>query len=136
MGETPCQKVIRSYVPMKENEIENINRVLNEGYEITDIIPYLDVRGGGMQGYRRGLFTSSVLIQLTSSQRKTQISFYYIDRDNRLEFVDKINEIIKKENEKGRSMIRIIPGTIIREPTDGGDLGEGTKAFFLFFIDA
>lgn len=136
MIETVCQKVFRSYVPMGKVELESINRVLSEGYEITDIIPYLDMRGGGMQGYRRGLFTSSVLIQLTSSQRKTQVSFYYVDRDNGLLFVDKINEIIKQENEKDRSMIKIIPGTIIREPIDGGDLGKGTKAFFLFFIDA
>lgn len=135
MDEAPCQKILRSHVPMREIDLEMVNRVLSEGYEITDIVPYLDVGGGGMQGYRRGLFTSNLLFQLNPSHRKTQVSFHYVQRDNSLKFVDEINEIIKHENEKERSLIKIIPGTIIREPMDGGDLGEGTRAFFLFFID-
>ena len=134
MDEKACQKVVWSHVPMREIDLEKINQVLSEGYEIVDIIPDLDMSGGGMQGHRRGLFTSNILFQLSRSQRKAQLSFYYVGRDRKLEFVDKINEIIKQENDKERSLIKIIQGTIIREPVDGSDLGEGTKAFFLFFI--
>ena len=71
MDEAFCQKVVWSHVPMRKLDLENVNRVLGEGYEITDIIPYMEESGGGIYGYRRGLFVNSLLFQLAPSQSKT-----------------------------------------------------------------
>ena len=134
MDENPCQKVLWSHVPMKEIDLAQINKCLNEGYEISDIVPYMSESGGAIYVARRGLYITGLLFMLSPSNKKSILYYHGVARDNRLEFVDKINEITKQENEKGRQLYKMFPGTAIVEPMNGNGLGKGTQFFCLLFI--
>ena len=61
MDEIPCQKVIWSHLQMREPDVEQINNVLNEGYEISDVVPYLSESGGAIYDKKRGLYFTGLL---------------------------------------------------------------------------
>jgi len=134
MGEHLCQKVIWSRLQMREADVEQINNILNEGYEISDIVPYMTESGGGIYTIRRGLYISGLLFIFSPSNKKTVLHYHSVTREKGLTFVDKINEIIKQENEMGWVLYRFIPGTAIVEPMNGNGLGKGTHVFCMFFI--
>ena len=134
MDEILCQKVIWSHLQMREADVEQINNVLNEGYEISDVVPYLSESGGAIYDRKRGLYITGLLFVVTPSNKKTVLHYYGVTRDNGLVFVERINNITKQENEKGGQLFKIIPGTAIVQPMNGNGLGKGTHFFCLLFI--
>jgi hypothetical protein len=131
MKEDLCQRVVRYQTHMGSISIDEINVILEEGFEITDIVPYMT----RVQGYRSGIEINRILFHLTPSQRKTSLSYHYVSRDQLGEYVNKINEIIKQENEKDRVLLKIIPNEEIHEPMNGNGFGWGTIGISLFFIN-
>ena len=131
MKEDHCQKVVMYRTHMGTISIDEINVILEDGFEISDIVPYMT----SVRGYKSGIEIKRILFHLTNSQRKTSLSYYYVSRDQLGEFVNKINETIKQENEKDRVLLKIIPNEEIHEPMNGNGLGLGTIGFSLFFIN-
>lgn len=134
MDEILCQKVIWSRLQMREADVEQINNILNEGYEISDVVPYMSESGGAIYDKKRGLYITGLLFVFSPSTKKTVLHFHGVTRDNGLTFVDIINDITKQENEMGWVLHKIIPGTAIVEPMNGNGLGKGTHFFCLLFI--
>lgn len=134
MDEILPQKIMRISFPIREHDLGMINEVINNGYEISILVPDLAASGGGIYTNRRGLYTTGVLFIFSPSVKRTTLHYHSVSRDNGKAFVDKIDEIIKQENEKGYMLNIVIPGTAVVEPMEGNGLGKGTYFFGLFFI--
>ena len=130
MKDDRCQRVVWRNCPRSPSDMKDINEILEEGFEIIDIVPYMTSR----KGYGSGIDIDKALFHLIPSQRKTRLSYYYVPRDHLCEHINKINEIIKQEDEKERILFKIIPNEEIHEPMNGNGLGSGTFGFSLFFI--
>ena len=112
--------------------MDKINSILEEGYEIADIVPTLQASGGGISRRINGLYTIKVLLLLNPSKKKTTVKFRMIINDTN--HLNNLNKVLAEENESGFSLLKIISNDAFLDPEACSGMGRGTCGFGLFFV--
>ena len=112
--------------------LDEINSILGEGYEIYDIIPTLQISGGAIYRRIHGLYVLNFVFLLNASDRKTTAKFRLVNND--ANHIQKLNQVLSEENEKGYSLLKIIPSDAFLDPEAGSGIGSGTYGYALFFV--
>jgi len=123
------QKIVEYNIGSK---LDEINTILAEGYEITDITPILQASGGGISNRVQGLYTLRVLFILSASEKRSNVTMRLCNNCN--DNLQNLNKILNEENEKGASLFKIIPNNAFINPEAHSGIGKGTYGFCLFFI--
>ncbi len=119
--------------PKPEAVMENddINGILDEGYEIADISSCYEKFSHSYNCSVHGISVRSVMITLRPSEKKTAMGFYLVKNDK--DACTAINELTAKEAGNGWDLYKIIPiNTFMDHRSSIG--GGGTKGFALFFL--
>ena len=112
--------------------MDTINLILEEGYEIADIVPALQASGGGISRRVHGLYTIKVVLLLNPSDKKTTVKFRMIINDT--DYLNNLNQVLSEENESGFSLLKIISNDAFLDPEACSGIGRGTYGFGLFFV--
>ena len=112
--------------------MDTINLILEEGYEIADIVPTLQASGGGIRRRVHGLYTIKVVLLLNPSDKKTTVKFRMIINDT--DYLNNLNQVLAEENESGFSLLKIISNDAFLDPEACSGMGRGTYGFGLFFV--
>ena len=112
--------------------MDKMNSILEEGYEIADILPTLQASGGGISCRIHGLYTIKVLLLLNPSEKKTTVKVRMIINDTN--HLNNLNQVLSEENESGFSLLKIISNDAFLDPEACSGMGRGTYGFGLFFV--
>ena len=112
--------------------MDKINSILEEGYEIADIVPTLQASGGGISRRIHGLYTIKVVLLLNPSEKKTTVKVRMIINDTN--HLNHLNQVLAEENESGFSLLKIISNDAFLNPEACSGIGRGTYGFGLFFV--
>ena len=112
--------------------MDKINSILEEGYEIADIVPTLQASGGGISRRINGLYTIKVVLLLNPSEKKTTVKVRMIINDTN--HLNNLNQVLSEENESGFSLLKIISNDAFLDPEACSGMGRGTYGFGLFFV--
>ncbi len=129
------QKIVACKLPVsveKTTPVNDINLLLDDGYEVEDIVPYLEKRGGGIYSRSHGLYVDNALVILKQSEKKTHFSCRTVKKEP--SFLEKMNDIVECENNNGLNLFKIMPLCGFLDPEAGQGIGKGTFAFELFFV--
>ncbi len=110
---------------------EEINNILDEGYEIKDIIPCYDRYSSFFNNTVFGVAVKYAMIIFMPSDKKTSLTVCSLKNDK--DACDKINEIIAEEAEKGSIFIKLIPINSFMDKRSTVS-SKGTSGYVLFFI--
>ena len=69
-----------------------VNSILGDGYEVTDIIPIHQTSGGAIYTRARGNYVLRALILLSPSEKKTRFDFKLVTMNS--EYKGKLNQIL------------------------------------------
>lgn len=111
---------------------DEVNSILGEGYEITDIVPIKQTSGGSIYTRVKGHYVLRVLILFTPSKKKTRFDFKLVNMNR--EYQGKLNQLLGEEYNLGYAAIKIIPLDVVLDPEARAGIGKGTYGFGIFFI--
>lgn len=111
---------------------EQVNTLLDEGYEIADIIPIHQNSGGAIYSRARGNYVLRVLVLLTPSERRTK--FYYKIVNLKDGYTASFNQLLEEQNKLGFKAFKILPLDVLLDPEAHSGIGKGTYGFGVFFI--
>ena len=135
MENKSTQKVVLSNLQVSIEQtqpLNDINIILDDGYEVEDVVPFLEEAGGAIYKRSHGLYVDNALFILSQSDKKSQISCRTIKKDSG--FLDRMNDIIENENNIGFRLLKVMPLFGFIDPEAGQGIGKGTFAFELFFV--
>lgn len=111
---------------------DQINDLLEEGYEVSDILPIHQTSGGAMFSRTRGNYVLKVLILLTPSDRRTTLDIQLITLKNG--YMTGFNELLDSQNKLGYKARWILPLDVHLDPEAHAGIGKGTYGFGVFFV--
>ena len=112
--------------------MDKMNSILEEGYEIADIVPTLQASGGGISRRIHGLYTIKVVLLLNPSEKKTTVKVRMIINDTN--HLNNLNQVLAEENESGFSLLKIISNDAFFFFFSFLGIGRGKYVFGLFFV--
>ncbi|KAF5054777.1 hypothetical protein DSECCO2_384650 [anaerobic digester metagenome] len=111
---------------------EQINSILDEGYEVTGIVPIHQTSGGAIYARTRGNYVLKVLVLLSPSDRRTRMEFKLVTRNNG--YTNEFNKLLESWNELGYWARFVLPLDVFLDPEARAGIGKGTYGFAVFFI--
>ena len=111
---------------------DHINTILEEGYEISDIVPIHQPSGGAMFTRTPGNYVIKVLVLMTTSNRRTIMDFKLVPL--RKGYMISFNELLKSQKELGFAAKFILALDVHLDPEAHAGIGKGTYGFGVFFI--
>lgn len=111
---------------------DQISSLLEEGYEISDIVPIHQTSGGAMFSRTRGNYVLKVLMLLSPSDRRTTMEYKLVTLNNG--YMRAFNELLESYNSRGFQTRFILPLDVYLDPEAHAGIGKGTYGFGVFFI--
>lgn len=128
-NQVKCQRVCE--LSLTETP-EQINSLLDEGYEITGIVPIHQTSGGAIYARTRGNYVLKVLVHLSPSDRRTRMEFKLVTLNNG--YTNEFNKLLESRNEFDYWARFILPLDVFLDPEARAGIGKGTYGFAVFFI--
>lgn len=111
----------------EKKEDEELNKILNEGYEIKEIIPCYDSGSHLLNDSAFGITVTYLMIKLIPSKKRTRMTYLALTEHKNI--CSKIDEIIINENKNGEQFFELIPINTFTDSNKGCN-----TAYLLVFI--
>lgn len=119
------------YVFSLSRRNNDLDELLDEGFEVADITPVQSKTGGAMFRKAHGLYTNDVILLLNKTGRKTRFVHEMVIRcETTLELLGKA---LTKRKADGFTAVKTIPLNAIIDPEASAGIGKGTFGFAVFF---
>ena len=119
------------YVFSLSRRNDDLDELLDEGFEVADITPVQSKTGGAMFTRSHGLYTNDVIMLLNKTGRKTRFVHEMVIRcESSLELLEKA---LAKRKADGYTAVKTISLNAILDPEASAGIGKGTFGFAVFF---